>query len=352
MRITRRIVYPMILNIPITYKCNLKCKTCNIWKLYITQPEVEKEELDATEWIHFFERIGDFLFMLNIGGGEFILKDGIGDILQFVFKQSDIPKIIIITNGYESDRIYNLLQELLKVSPVWKFIRVNISCDGLESIHDQTRGCENVFTRVISLFRHLRELTSRFINFQVALSYTISSYNIGRLGEFWSEMRQQINLSPDEVCFNFQHYTYGFRVTNKEYDEMSRFRLRSDLNIALDIIRLRKSNDLLSKLRNQGDSFYLKKIIDFINDSKKMIIPCISPGNCSLYIEPDGTICPCGHWQYSLGNIRNNLEDVFSPANIKKLRSDIKKGECPNCWGMCEFPQNWLFNAGFLRRWK
>ena len=44
---------PINFTVSITNKCNARCKTCNIWRIYEEQPELSKSELSAEE----FERI-------------------------------------------------------------------------------------------------------------------------------------------------------------------------------------------------------------------------------------------------------------------------------------------------------
>jgi len=52
---------PLTLTFSVTNMCQSKCKTCNIWKLYIDKPELKKNELSLSEIEKIFKSLLIFL---------------------------------------------------------------------------------------------------------------------------------------------------------------------------------------------------------------------------------------------------------------------------------------------------
>ena len=78
-----------------TYKCNSRCKTCNVWKIYRDNPEKYKEELDYGEMLRIIDSMRKEVLWLNFTGGEPILKEGLSDLIK---KAYDICKGLSVVN--------------------------------------------------------------------------------------------------------------------------------------------------------------------------------------------------------------------------------------------------------------
>ena len=74
-----RLRFPYKLTFTLTYKCNLECKTCFIWK------KKHQEELTLNEIDRFFKKSNSFSW-IDLTGGEIFLREDLLDILEIIFK--------------------------------------------------------------------------------------------------------------------------------------------------------------------------------------------------------------------------------------------------------------------------
>jgi len=74
----------------VTYKCNLRCKMCNIWQ------NQEVENLDLS----YFSNIKNIKY-INISGGEPFLRSDLIELVKIIKKNNPKSNIIISSNGLE-----------------------------------------------------------------------------------------------------------------------------------------------------------------------------------------------------------------------------------------------------------
>ena len=73
----------------------------------------------------------------------------------------------------------------------------------------------------------------------------------------------------------------------------------------------------------------------------------------SCFMDPAGTIYPCNSYDAPIGNIKEydyDLKSLLSSEKTAKLRGEIEKGKCPQCWTPCEAYQTIMANFLGLRR--
>src|SRR3989338_4962752 len=90
----KRLKRPYKLSFAITYRCNLRCGMCCIWKRP-RQPELTAKEIES-----FFARSNGFSWV-GLTGGEVFLRDDLPDIAAIVLKYCrDLCVLHFPTNGY------------------------------------------------------------------------------------------------------------------------------------------------------------------------------------------------------------------------------------------------------------
>ena len=90
----------------LTNKCQSRCKTCKIWKIYKDNPKKVKEELDLEEYKKTFENIKKEVMWLNLSGGEPFLRKDIDDIAIVAIENFKNMSILNIpTNGLRTELI-------------------------------------------------------------------------------------------------------------------------------------------------------------------------------------------------------------------------------------------------------
>ena len=152
-----RLDFPMKLTFCITYWCNYKCQTCNIWKM---KP---RDELTLDEIQRFF-RVSNRFSWIDVTGGEVTLRKDFVDVCVAITSNcKDLLLLHYPTNGYLTEQLVGYSREIAKMSQ--ERLMIPISCDGDEAMHDKIRGVEGGWQRQIESFRRLREplaLAGRF----------------------------------------------------------------------------------------------------------------------------------------------------------------------------------------------
>mgnify|MGYP000527655209 CR=1 FL=1 len=140
------VLLPFNYTFSITYRCNSRCKTCNIWKI---QQKVPFDlELKTNEWIEIIKSLGNAPFWITISGGEPFLRKDLIEIIEAIVRFNNPEIINIPTNGIlrsTTDKIEEIL-EILKGSRI-KLV-INYSIDSNEEKNEEIRGVKRKWERV------------------------------------------------------------------------------------------------------------------------------------------------------------------------------------------------------------
>src|SRR3954453_8756405 len=163
---------PLKLNLCLTYWCQYKCKTCNIWQRKPT------DELTTGE-IRALVQENPNVNWVDLTGGEIFLRPDIDDIFEAVV--SGWQRLALLhfpTNGFQTDRIVASVTRLARPPGPARRI-VTVSLDGDAALNDAIRGIKGGFGRQIETFRQLR----RVPGIDAVLGVTLSTFNLGRFDE-------------------------------------------------------------------------------------------------------------------------------------------------------------------------
>lgn len=293
---------PSDVSIITTYRCNMACKMCDIWK----NPTDKNKEITPQE----LENLPKFKFV-NITGGEPFLRKDIEEIVEVMYKKSQ--RIVISTAGWHTNRI-------LKLAKRFPNIGVRVSLEGLEVINDDLRGRITGFQKGLSTLKGLKEMGIKDIGFGITVSNK-NSHDMLKLYELSKELKMEFATATFHNSFYF-HKDDNF-VTKKDI-------VIKDFEILID--KLLKENNPKSWYR----AFFNLGLINYINGGKRML-PC-EAGSVNFFIEPYGDVYPCNgledkYWKESMGNIRDfdSFEELWNSEQANKVRSLVRT--CPkNCW--------------------
>lgn len=325
-----RLPFPYKLTFILTYWCNYKCKTCNIWQ---KRPE---DELTTAEIATFFRNSNRFNW-IDFSGGEIWIRDDFVAIVEAALKHCrNLALIHFPTNGYFTQKTVEGVKEMLKMKPP-KMI-ITVSLDGDETTNDEIRGKKGGWKRQIDTFRQLKELDG----VETVLGMTLSKHNAGLYKETFEAVKK--------VMPQLRHHDFHVNIA-QESSHFYNNRL-SDLSgngtnetIARELKEYRKSRGLVrgpvSFLENQ----YLGKVQQFL-DTGKTPVRCHSLSS-SCFIDSWGNVYPCVTYDHKLASLRDHnydLEKIWNLPQTIKLRQEIWKGQCPQCWQPCEAYQSILGN--------
>lgn len=244
----------------ITFRCNLKCNYCGIWR----EKRNEMNTKNIKKAIKEFAEAGTIFW--GFSGGEPLLRKDIGELISFA-KNQGIDFIQVITNGI---LLRKKLKELKKVD------QICISLDGPKEIHEKTRG-KGTFQKVVESIKIAKKEGFNITIISVLNKYNIEKnfYGLKWLFNFAKNLNLQINFQPifhDQYC---KGITKPLEVSKEEYIK------------ALKLIEKFKRETGL--VRNSL-SLYEEWIKNY--EGKKSRLKCFA-GRKYAVLFPDGLLAPC-----------------------------------------------------------
>ncbi|MDP6979482.1 MAG: radical SAM protein [Myxococcota bacterium] len=327
-----RLAFPMKLTFCITYWCNYRCETCNIWQMKPTD-ELRLEEIEQ-----FFARSNRFSWV-DLTGGEVTLRKDFVAIAEAVVKNcKNLLMLHFPTNGYLTDQIVENTRAIAKLG-LEKLI-ITVSCDGDREMNDRIRGVEGGYDRQIETFKRLREIPG----VEVVLGMTLSEKNVDHFPEAFAAARREVpDLEYRDYHVNIIHE--GAYLHNEE----------NALRAAVDADALAAASESYGALRGFGlgpvnylERTYLQHVRAYLETGK-------TPMKChalrsSCFIDSWGNVMPCTIWDKKLGNLRDvdyDLASIWNRAETAGVQQQVWRGDCPQCWTPCEAYQSIMGN--FLR---
>lgn len=293
---------PTDVSIITTYRCQMRCKMCNIWQ----NPTDPKKEITAEE----LKMLPNFKFV-NLTGGEPFLRDDIEEIVAVMFTKA--PRIVISTSGWHYDKI-------IKLAKRFPNIGIRVSIEGMQATNDMLRGRKGGYEKGLSLLKELKQMGVKDIGFGM----TVSNMNHQDLLPLY-DVSREMNLEFATAAFHNSYYFH--KGDNLISDKLA---VTADFEKLID--RLLKENHPKAWFR----AFFNLGLINYINGGRRML-PC-EAGTANFFIEPYGEVYPCngmedGVWKQSMGNIRDgkSFEEIWNGKQAQEVRTRV--ASCPkNCW--------------------
>jgi MoaA/NifB/PqqE/SkfB family radical SAM enzyme len=311
------LVMPMNLTISVSYRCNSRCKTCNVWQ----RPN---DDFTIEEYEKTFESIGRAPYWFTFSGGEPTLRKDLPEMVGAAYRHCRPGIINIPTNGIQDKIIPGRIEQVLKAAPGSEVI-INLSLDGVGEKHDIVRGVKGNFERSMRTYAGLKALKSRYKNFTLGVHTVISNFNIDEFDNIHKFVREE--LKPDQFISEIAEErveldTVGMGITPplEKYQPVIE-RLQED-------IRAENAQGVARITQSFRDRYY--DIVKRTLVEKRQIIPCMA-GIASAQIAPNGDVWACCIRAESVGNLREHNYDfaaTWKTAKGQEMRRSIKAGEC------------------------
>jgi len=307
---------PLVLQMPITSRCNSRCKTCNVWKFH------ENIDIDATALKmalkdSFFSEVSS----VGINGGEFTLVPTFLDILDSVLTLPKIKNIHLISNGLFPKRLFEYLAESkIRCAKKNVLLHICISVDGYGERHEIVRGIQNCFSKTKIIIDTLYNHSEKYCN-SFSVGCTISLHNINYIKETQDFFNSYKNLQVEYHCAipNKRIKTFNkadYYVLN---DEKKRL-----LTAEFFYERYRNSTNLNQRYQNFSNFYFL------IHNGRQRINTC-AYYHRDVTIDENLNLILCATASDIIGNLRN--ESASKLIKSHKCRSIQKKIKhyCNNC---------------------
>jgi MoaA/NifB/PqqE/SkfB family radical SAM enzyme len=308
---------PVNITISVSYRCNSRCKTCNVWLL--PNDDFTVEEYDRT-----FRSLGRAPYWFTFSGGEPTLRKDLPEIIGSAYEHCRPGIINIPTNGIQDTVIPGRVEQIVERCPSSEVI-VNLSLDGVGIKHDEIRGVKGNFERSMRTYEGLKALQTRYANLTVGVHTVISNFNVDAFPELCEFVQSE--LRPDSFITEIAEErveldTVGLGITPPV----------EKYAVAIDTLLASMREKRLSGVSRVTQAFR-KQYYELVKRTlreQRQVIPCMA-GIASAQIAPNGDVWTCCIRAESMGNLRDHDYDfgtVWRLARAGELRRSIKAGEC------------------------
>jgi len=312
---------PFKLTFIATYHCQLRCNMCSIWQ---RRPE---GELTLDEVGRFFRTNPHFTWV-NVSGGEIFLRPDAAEVLESIVQACpDLYLLDFPTHGQQTGRVVDAVERLLATR--LPRLLITVSVDGPAALHDRIRGVDGAWDKAMETFERLRALRRR--GYRPFLGMTLQSENVDAFdATFEAAARRVPGLRPRDLHVNLAHVS-GHYYENNGLDPLDPRRAEK----ALDRIRRRRGLGVhpVAVLERR----YQRLAKRFLRTGRTPL-PCHATSS-SIFLDSTGNVYPCSIYDRRLGNLRDHdldLRALLETARVARLRKEIRRGQCPQCWTPCE----------------
>ncbi len=311
----------------ITRTCNLRCLHCysDSWaKKY-------SGELTTAEAKSVLDDLGEFKVpAVLFSGGEPLLRKDLFALAAYAREKK--ISIVLSTNGALIDEA---MAARLKAA---NFSYVGISLDGIGEVHDQFRGVEGTFDKVVQAFRNLKKVGQK-VGLRLTLTHKTSD-NLEQVFEFI----EKENI--DRVCF--YHLVPAGRGKALFIPQNEKTRATIDKILAwVDSLKQRNIQKEILTVDNPCDGPHLyMQMLKENNPRAAEVLKYLEWNGGGRYssgvgiadIDFQGNVHPDQFWMdYKLGNVRERkFSEIWMDTRdplMARLKDKLPylKGRCETC---------------------
>jgi MoaA/NifB/PqqE/SkfB family radical SAM enzyme len=320
-----RLDKPYKLNFCITYLCQSRCITCNIWQI---RP---KGELTLDE-IKEFVKKNPYFKWVELTGGEPFMRGDIVDIARaFKDGSNELYILTLPTNSLcNQDMVEKKLREILLLGV--PRVAITVSLDGYRELHDKIRGIPGNYDKAIAMFKRLKELKKEFNNLFFVFGYTLSKFNKGEFEKTFQSVKSDI---PD-IRYNDFHINLA-QISTNYYGNADTDIKADNAEIVGELESILKHREFELGVIPFIETAFTRKLVEY---AKTGTSPMRSRSlEASLFMDSYGNVYPSIMWDRKIGNVRNtayDLSQLWNNEEAKGVRDAIKRGLEPNQWTSCE----------------
>ncbi len=290
---------PVSAVLAVTYRCNSRCRTCDIWKRE-PGPELSPEQ---------FERLPGGLRNINLSGGEPFLRSDLPEVVAVLRRKYPGAALVISTNGLAPERIERSVRQMGKVG-----VRVSIDAEG--RLDDEVRGVNGAFDLAIETVDRLAALGLK----DLGVSATISADTAGHL-------RRLKKIADDRGI----EFVTGLVHSSPTYFGEHEGLMPAGAELEQELAWLRDRELSSRRVKDWFRAYFTEGIIDQLRGRPRRM-RC-GAGRYFFFMEPNGDVYPCNVWPEKMGNILEKTFDEIAAGSAAVFR---QVDDCRlNCWMSC-----------------
>lgn len=324
-------IRPITLTFSVTNRCQSRCKTCGIWKIYPNKWQDPSNELKLDEIEKIFKSIGSKIYFFNLSGGEPFLRDDLPEIVEAAVTYLKPAIIHSPTNAIATKRVVQgtrRILEMLKAKGLNTPVTIKPSLDGIGKLHDEIRGVPGNWDKLMATISELKKLQDEYENFHLEIGTVVSNFNKEHLDEIEDFVhRLGVQSYRNEIAEQREEFfNIGDPITptGEEYAQlMKKFAKKIRQNL--------KNKKKLARITESLRLVYYELAAKIVVQNKQ-VIPCYA-GISNVHLTPHAELWPCCVLGYakSLGNVRNENYDFWKVWQGKKASTVRKYIQTKRC---------------------
>lgn len=324
---------PLVIQMPITSRCNSRCKTCNIWKSKSTN-DIDPIALEKALSDPFF----DIVQTVGVNGGEITLVPNFLDVLKAILTLPSLHNVYLISNGLLPEKLYSYMSKAKTLCNDKKvYLHLCLSVDGYGDVHDIVRGVPGAFVRTKTILDEFKKDYHLYCH-SFSIGSTISKYNIG----FIRETENFLNNYPFPI-------EYHLAVPNRRigtYNDYEDYYVLQDEESRLLAAEYFFTQYLQET--NNREKQRLFAIYYFLKNKGKKRLCCCDYLDRDVTIDENLNLRLCATASGVIGNLKNeSATKIIASNKTRKARQEIKK-RCDTCIHYAYHPLtikgSWIFS--------
>jgi MoaA/NifB/PqqE/SkfB family radical SAM enzyme len=318
----RRLHHPFKLSFAVTYRCNLQCRMCNVWRKPAAARELDLAEINA-----FLSRTRG-LSWFGITGGEPFLRADLPHIVEAVHRHCgrSLLAVHFATNGQLVERIAGLLADLARMKPRWRPV-FTVSIDGPRELHDEIRGRAGAWDRAVETLRLLKSTAG----VKAQVGFTLTRHNMRAFAGTCSALEGAVpGFHRNDVTVSIFHRS-DFYYDNTEMPALD----PKALTAAIDGI-LRELGPVANPAALLRDRYL--RLYKRYAATHRSPVACRALSSLG-FLDPAGDLYPCAIYQKRLINVREmtgSFGELWRSPEARTLAGECARGRCPSCWNPCD----------------
>lgn len=307
----------------ITYNCNSRCVMCDIWKM---DPQ---EQLKADDYL----RLPTSLKDVNVSGGEPFLRKDIVEIVKNIRTRLPKARIVISSNGFSTKLIEKRLTEILKHVPD---IRVGISIDGLQEMHDKVRGIPDGFNKCMKTIDMMKRIGVK----NIRLAFTAMTVNVHEIPKVYDLSREK---GVQFTCAFAQSSDFYFGG-KQNFEDPDPALLKTGFQHVI-------KNELKTMSPKRWvRAFFADGLYHFATTEQQPLES--RPGTDFFYLDPNGIVYPSVVHPYKMGDFKKteDFTQLWHGEDATTARKKVAKST-KQYWMICTARSAIRNNPGKVAKW-
>ena len=334
---------PIVLTYSVTAACRSLCRTCNIGRVYLENPDLARLDLTLEEVEKVFRSMG-YIYFFNISGGEPFMRMDLAEIVRLAAIYLKPRMIHIPTNALAPRAIEKITHRILdymdEYLPPSVPISIKPSIDGIGDMHDYVRGVQGNFAKLEETIDRLLAIQSKRPRLHVDLGTVISNFNLHHLDDIedWVHARGVESYRHEIAEQRVEFHNLGDPITPPPdvYENLTR-------KFSDKIIRNIKNKAFFTRTTEAVRVAYYHVAIEILKQ-RRQVTPCYG-GLSNIHLNYNGDIWPCCVLgaEKNLGNVRQwdyDVPKLLSSDGAKRSKKYIADKNCA-----CPLANQWLTNV-------